>query len=38
MMWDIDQLKPLTATVVLYWAAPDDAVDRRKLGVNKEPQ
>ena len=31
-MWDIDQLKPLSATMV-----SDDAVDRRKLGVNIEP-
>ena len=49
MMWDIDQMKPLSATVVLSLftlsfhrstassgRTPDDAVERRKLGVNKE--
>ena len=55
MMWDIDQMKPLSATVVLslftpsfhhpmassgtirgHHQLPDDAVERRKLGVNKE--
>ena len=51
MMWDIDQMKPLSATVVLSLFTPsfrrsgiissahqlpDDAVERRKLGVNKE--
>ena len=45
MMWDIDQMKPLNATVVLslftpsfrhHHLLPDDAVERRKLGVNKE--
>ena len=42
MMWDIDQMKPLSATVVLSFAIlqhhhlPDDAVERQKLGVNKE--
>ena len=39
MMWDIDQMKPLSATVVLSYfihsILPDDAVERRKLGVNK---
>ena len=47
MMWDIDQMKPLSGTVVLSLFTPsfrhssassggDDAVERRKLGVNKE--
>ena len=55
MMWDIDQMKPLSATVVLslftpsfrhsmassgiirgHHQLPDDAVERQKLGVNKE--
>ena len=41
MMWDIDQMKPLSATVVLSLFTPsfhhsDDAVERGKLGVNKE--
>ena len=51
MMWDIDQMKPLSATVVLSLFTPsfrrstassgsiilpDDAVERQKLGVNKE--
>ena len=41
MMWDIDQMKPLSATVVLSlftlsFHRSDDAVERRKLGVNKE--
>ena len=41
MMWDIDQMKPLRATVVLSLFTPsfhrsDDAVERQKLGVNKE--
>ena len=45
MMWDIDQMKPLSATVVLSLFAafailrsiiPDDAVERRKFRVNKE--
>ena len=46
-IWDIDQMKPLSATVVLFFIhselspfyAAADAVERRKLGVNKkEPQ
>ena len=47
MMWDIDQMKPLSATVVLSLftpsfrrstasSPPDDAEEWRKLGVNKE--
>ena len=55
MMWDIDQMKPLSATVVLSLFTPsfyrsrhhqggklmtlnlpDDAVEWRKLRVNKE--
>ena len=48
MMWDIDQMKPLSATVVLSLftpsfcrstassRTPDDAVERQKLRVNKE--
>ena len=45
MMWDIDRMKPLSATVVLsysiyselspFYGIPDDAVERRKLRVNK---
>ena len=47
MMWDIDQMKPLSGTVVLSLftpsfrrstasSPPDDAEEWRKLGVNKE--
>ena len=48
-MWDIDQMQPLSATVVLslftpsfrhstasLYVIPDDAIERQKLGVNKE--
>ena len=46
MMWDIDRMKPLSATVVLsyfiyselslfYGIIRENGVERRKLGVNK---
>ena len=48
VVWDIDQMKPLSASVVLSFfihselspfygiIREDDALERRKLGVNKE--